>query len=242
MAWTLETRCHQRRVPDWVVLEANLDLQRHETRDASRNRSSGLMAPLVGDSDIEDSCEPSILQIIADSAEQSGTIFGEWVASKVEFSRKNLKCTTNCIWRSCLICISLLRWSSLISLSMDTGLLLTQVVWINPWYAVVLLSPPYFSSSGHQRFATFLWLPRAQFETRLWGSPRSIPGRREAVQKGKVWPWPTKSGSGGNYLAEPRRELLQRANLTLWPTDPEHRMLLWIETGLPSHTPSDVAM
>ncbi len=56
---------------------ASLDFQRCETREASRNGSSGLMAAFVGDSDIEDSCETSISEIIPVSVEQSGTMFGE---------------------------------------------------------------------------------------------------------------------------------------------------------------------
>jgi hypothetical protein len=35
------------------------------------------MAAIVGDSDIDGSCETSISQIILDSAEQSGTIFSQ---------------------------------------------------------------------------------------------------------------------------------------------------------------------
>lgn len=85
------------KIPSWQYSTlggsvANLDFQQGETRDASRNRSSGLMAALVGESDIEDSCETSIFSSHSRFRRPVRyNVQSEWIANKVEVSHKNLK-------------------------------------------------------------------------------------------------------------------------------------------------------
>lgn len=66
---------------------------------------------------------------------------------------------------------------------------------------------PYFLLVSHQRLHHFSGGRERNLRRGSWGLSQIDSGPEGGCAEGDVWP--TKSGSGGDYLAEPRRELLQ---------------------------------